>query len=231
MEKDLKRLEDECINNVEDAFNNFLLVDLTEAGEVEDLIGDLDWYLFWLSHASEINWRINYIIENGGDNKLLKRAVILKRVIDENIIKYASTDTVRKDLRLGGKIARDKIIPINVNEGRVELFLGLFHSVLLNEGLTDSSFHDFTTNFIEGDIHIPINWIGKQNALLGLVKFLNSKKVILQKNRTLTSLIVNNFTINGKSINQRSVEVGLSSVDDSQGKFSNFQKLVDFLQQ
>lgn len=216
MEDKIKILENNCINGVEDAFNDYLVNDVCETGGVNDLFTKTDVYLFWLENAWEVNRMIDLMVSESTLSPLFKRAIILKRIIDENLVKYGpAIEDIRRDLELYEDERSMSLIELNIHENRIEEFIKFFHKILIDEGLSNSSLNDFTSNFINRDNSAkPINWLGKLSELAGLIKYLTDKGIFkLPPNKTKSVLIKEHFRINNNIINSGSLRVTLSTAE------------------
>lgn len=226
--KELEQLEKDCITNSDSAFNRFLLMDVSEVGYADGLFTELDYYLFWLTKAQEINFILNDLIGSAANQELMIKAIVIKRVVDANLIKHGKSEQdILADLGLGEE--RFKIERIELKyEGADRLrFLKELHAQLKKDGYIECTLNHFSTNFNQSGDFKRINWIGKQKQLLGLFKFFLNKKIILLRNRVPSHVVADHFTVNGENIKPKSVGVTFSNVSDDEYEYPAYNAIIN----
>jgi hypothetical protein len=228
--KKIEQLERDCGKNWELAFDNFLLTDLGDVGKVQELFTETDLYLFWLSMAYEVNELLNELLENERRDEAL-RLIRLKRIVDSNLLKLKDETEINKDLEFDKLVLKNCHIELNCGENQKKSLLENLYALLIDDGFIDGNKEVFFLRFEKGvESGGKINWLGKQKELLSLIKFLRIKRVIRRKH-TDTRIIVDNFEINGKTINRGSVEATLPTIEDWGKKHQKYLEICRFMPQ
>lgn len=224
--EEIERLENDCIKDWETAFNKYLLMDLSEAGEIE-LITELDTYLFWLMNARSINSILYNLINVSSNDELMLKIITIKRVIDANLIRYGNSEKeILEDLGINEINNKSGIIEIKFQGDDKSTFLKGLYEQLIKDEYIDSDFDVFNSNFYVSSNSKPINWIGSIKLLAGLMKFL-SRKNIISKKRTEAKIICSNFLIKGNVPKYKSIGVTLSDADERDSIYSSYLKLIE----
>jgi len=97
--KTIREFKNSVIENIDFHFNNEIGLDILEAGLVDYIISDYDWYFYWMDKAKELKEFMDRLIEfhyiqkfekknEDAANKIwnfLRECVEIKRVIDKNL--------------------------------------------------------------------------------------------------------------------------------------------------
>jgi hypothetical protein len=184
----IDNLRKRAISNIKSSFIDFVLIDILECGQVEYLIADDDWLLYWQDVSSEVKSVIDDIIENESSIppeeylKVLKECIEIKIVADERITKnelYVPEDAYEY---LGIEIDRPKrtdIIHIACEDSKKSEIIILLHKQLSKEGYIDCTRDNFISHFVaESSQAEKIQWLGRQKDLVALFNNLINEGIL-----------------------------------------------------
>lgn len=226
LNKKIEQLERDCGKDWELAFDNFLLADLKDVGQVQELFTETDLYLFWLSIAYEVNECLNVTIDtNNRDNAL--RLIRLKRIVDGNLLKLKDEVEVMKDLEFELSNLPSNLIELNCEEDKKNSLLHNLYTLLVKDGfISRDKETEFNSRFIGGQSLNKINWLGSQKELLSFAKFLGNKKIIIVVGTTITKILIEHFEVTGKPLKKGSVGATLPNVEDWEKEHPEYLELI-----
>ena len=212
-ESTIQDLTDKYIDNVEVNFNLYLLNDISDAGEIDQLFDKESWYLYYLTGAWDLHGIMNLLLGDPEENReLLLKAINIKRVVDKELIKHANEDyeLIYKDLAFNNQ--HSKVIELNHEKIKeTQEFLDNLFTALKNKNWIDSDVDQFKSNFVESNNQVYINWTSTRVFLAGTIKYLAQKQYINFQDRPV-DLMSKHFRLKNKLANRKSLEVTYSQV-------------------
>ncbi len=231
LERKYKRLKD----NIEDNFgywlDNYIANDISEAGEVDYLITEIDEYYFCLQLEQELKWCIDDLI-NSDNKELLIKFVGLKRILNKKMInnKYYNDEDINEIYGIVNEnITIHNYIKLNSTIEKIENVTELLHKELLKTGFIECTFKEFNLLFNDSKNHNKILWLGRQIDLLGLIFQLEKKSILSKDNLTKSKIAFRYFKSKKGIFNKRSLEVKSSDVVEEEYKYQLIIDIIDKL--
>ncbi len=223
----LETLKDKCIDKVEENFNLYLLNDLSEAGEVNQLFDSYNWYLYYLECAWDLNALINELLKNKNAQELLLKSIKLKRIIDERLLFFGDkkNDIIEADLGFDSSQNISQVISFTDKINDIELFAEKLFNALIEKKWIKSTFEEFTSNFFNSENQTPIVWIAAQYKLIAWFKYMVDEKYFLLNDKNVSKVIKYHFRINNAQtkLNLQSIKSTYSSeIDNLNSNIFNF---------
>ena len=218
----LEQLKEKVVSKRDYHFREFILEDIFDAGEVDYIVGDNEWYLYWMSRANDIKGLLDYMISKynsklKGHDKLLNDCMEIKLIIDKNLKEnpYYIEEEVLADMGVeveGEPLHNYLNIP---NEEKKEVLVTSLLNALSNKGYIKNNQPDFIKHFnpYSGNLS-KIQWYGTEVQITALFLYLVKKGVIDRSYEYRIPSTIPNHFINkkGKDFNDRQLRVSLSRV-------------------
>ena len=224
-----KALKDKIIDNFDYWLDNYIAIDVYEAGQVDYLITKIDEYYFCLELEQELKFCIDDLI--GLDkNQLLIKFIGLKRIVNEKIIKnkYYNEEDINEIYGIVNEnITIHNYIKLNSTIEQIENITELLHKELLKTGFIECKLKEFNLLFNDSKNHNKILWLGRQIDLLGLIFQLEKKSILSKDNLTKSKIAFRYFKSKKGDFNKRSLEVKSSDVVDEEYKYQPIIEIVN----
>lgn len=223
IKKELDLLTEMAISNVDFHFHNYVLEDILECGQVEYIIDNQSWLLYWVDISERLNNLMNKLIIdylNGVKDHYsdLQECTRIKTIIDKKLIENPEFDTNEVFDFLGFELNKNqnsKLINVaGSNESKSSIINNLYH-LLSDKGYIEIEINEFNLHFKDSSDSLhKIKWLGTEVQLVGLFNKLIEKKVIprfYQFNylKLITYHFVNK---NGKAFNEKQLSVSRSKL-------------------
>jgi len=217
--------KDFIIENPDNHFQEYLVMDMLEAGEVY-LIDDYSWYIHWLDVLRDFSMFMDNLIQdhyNGHKEyrDYIKECVQLKQILDKKLIENPHFNLEEVEAEMRGEFYDDKeeekqdYITIRGDKEKSEKIGELLYNLLSNKGFIDISFETFSKHFTvySGNIE-KIKWCGTEVQITALFLNLVYKGIIDRSYEYRIPSTIPKHFINkwGKEYNDRQLRVSLSRV-------------------
>ena len=224
-------LRNKVVDNFEQSLDEYIATDISEAGEVDYLITEIDEYYFCVTLEQELKFLIDDLI-NTSEKELLIKFTGLKRILNERLIsnKYFNDDDFyNENLESTTSILSYIKLHPNIHNSK-SLLQSLFDSLTKDEYINCSK-NDFIKLFNESNNRDKVVWLKTINEILGLLNQLKITKVISSTNPSISKLAFNFFKTSNSDFNIRSLEVKQSDINQENVslKYQNLTEIVNNL--
>lgn len=196
------KLKDKIIDNFDYWLNNYIAIDISEAGEVDYLITDIDEYYFYLELEQELKFCIDDIVDSN-DNELLIKFIELKRILNTKILdnkhfKQEDLDEIYSDID-AIEIPNYTNIRLHSNLKNPKIIIDEIYKGLFNEEYIFCELNEFSSHFFNFEKSKSIEWQSSATNLLGLIHLMNKFKIISNHNHSNSKIAIKHFkSIKGK---------------------------------
>jgi len=233
IKKKIELLTEMVITKVDYHFHECVLEDILDCGQVEYLIDEVSWQLYWLDVAHSLNDLMNELISYWFDVKkdfrdYLLECVKIKTIVDEKLKKFDKNEVFED---LGYEINREvsnKNFVVRVTNDEMTVFIQNLYKQLYTNSLIDIDFEEFIPHFDKyTSSQTKIKWFGTEIELVSLFNILINKGVFKQPHKSnYLKMITHHFlNKNGKTLNNRQLSV-------SQSKLYNeklYQRIINII--
>jgi len=230
--KEYKKLKMKIVDKFDYWLDNYIMIDISEAGEVDYLITEIDEYYFCLSLESELKFIIDDLISN--DNKeLLIQFIGLKRVLNYRIVKNKNYD--KKDFfelyEIKSEMDKERFnyIKLNTNVIKSKLLINELFKKLVSQQFIECNATDFKNLFCESKNRVQIIWLKRQVDLLGLIFLLDRKNILSKNNWTKSQIAIFFFKNKKGDYRKRSLEVSSTKAMKEDDSYPEISKIVNSL--
>jgi hypothetical protein len=186
IKKELELLNEMAVTKVDFHFHNNVLEDILECGQVEYLIDNVSWVLYWADVSEKINYLMNSLIvgyQNGHKSyyPYLMECTRIKSIIDKKLIDNPAYNEVEVKELLGFDVNRNQhdnhLNVLGQNENRL-IIIDKLHKLLINSGLIDIELSDFLSHFkVHSQPLAKIKWLGTEIQIVGMFTKLIEKAI------------------------------------------------------
>ena len=86
----LEGLKEKIVTKREFHFREFVLLDIFDVGKIDYIVGDFDWYLYWIDLAKDVKELLDYmipeyVIEEKEHDRLLNEIMEMKLIVDKKL--------------------------------------------------------------------------------------------------------------------------------------------------
>ncbi|GAA3579703.1 hypothetical protein [Snuella lapsa] len=224
-------LKEKIVDNFDYWLDSYIAIDISEAGEVDYLISDIDEYYFCISLEEELKFIIDALIDTS-ERELLIKFVGLKRALNRLLLAnphYNEEDFYNDDSESTKSIS--PFIKLHPNIKNKEKTLNTLYQELKSGEYIDCTKMEFFSIFEMSNSQKKVVWLRRQIDLLGLINCLEIKKIISYDNLTKAKLAFTYFKAKNKDFPLRSLEVTstktLSNDDKYKGIIDIVSKLIE----
>lgn len=218
IEEQIALLKAKAIDKVDYYFNEFVLEDVYDIGGIDYLIGEDDWYNYYVDLCRDINSIINELIDLQINSKtkknLLHQCISLKVIIDNKILSNPNynRDGANFDIfdfeRI--KINIDKkenpYIELSGDKSQTEIIIQKLWKELTIGRFINCSFEEFANHFKPNSFDISlIYWHGTEAQMAKLFELLFKEDIIAKRHEINKYVVITEHFINkkNKSFNNR----------------------------
>ena len=246
IKSEIERFRKMVVDEVEEYFRDYVVMDMLEAGEANYLIDDLSWYLHWLSITRDLTRFMNQIIGEHYEGKkeyrqYLDECVKFRQIVDKELMSNPHFNPEEVSVEMEGGIyeghkkdEKQDFINVLGDQSKRESKLSTLHRELSSKGLIDITLEDFSIHFnsYNGDRE-KIKWFGTEVQITALFVNLVYKGVIDRSYEyRIPSTIPNHFNNKKEQeFKDRQLRVALSRVrsGDVDHLISDIVELVESL--
>ena len=251
IKKEISYYREAAIDNVEYHINDHFAEDIIDAGMVDYIISDYDYYFYWMDKAKYLSDLMNRLIYDhhiqnfekknedvaGKIYEYLIECVDIKRVIDKNLRDSRDFNEQEVEEWMGLEVKKElksDFIPIMGNENIQKTISSELFKLLQSKGFINIESGNFERHFkpVSGNLS-KIQWLGTEIEIVALIHLMVTKNIIpksQQKNKA--KIIANHFENKfGKEFRERQLGVVLSKVnnDEIQHQFEDMIEIVEEL--
>jgi len=223
----IERFRKITIDEVQDNFQDYIALDMVDAGEANYLIDDLSWYLYWLDVVKEITDFMNYlIVEHHAGKKhyrdYLLECIKFRQIVDKELMNNPHFNSEEVAVEMGGEIYSPKtesveqdFIHILGDDSKREMLIGNLFKELNVKGFIDVAFDEFAKHFLSSTDETPkIRWYGTEVQITSLFLNLVYQGIIDRSYEYRIPSTIPKHFINkkGNEFNDRQLRVSLSRV-------------------
>jgi len=236
IKKRIAKLKKECIEDVDNAFNEYILMDYYDAGlqSLDYIIDDDSYYGFWLHKAFSINRLLPEIADIEDEDlmdSLFLDLISIKKVVDRKLLDLKDLDTIYHDLGIDKKTQHR--IEFNTQKLDKDKVINILHTGLTDEGLIQTVLPEFTPHFVHCQEDLkPIIWHGTVVQLVALFSRLYDKRLLTSsKSNSVEQIILNHFIQqNNKPFNQGSIRVNKTNLSTQDDAYPEINKIIGSLE-
>jgi len=187
-ESQIAELRKKAIEDIENSFIEYIKNDILDCGQVEYLIGEEDWSLFWQDISLECKRLIDRLIfvrdelDINDFNSLMNQCIQIKIATDKEIheIEEENLDQVLVDMGLSKPKERYlNYIHLSGSEDRRKAIIENLYNRLHHNGLIDPDNNRFNSLFEYSEFEKQkIQWHGTEKQIVGLFSMLLDKRII-----------------------------------------------------
>jgi hypothetical protein len=231
-EKKYKTLKKKIKTDFNYWLDNYIMIDISEAGQVDYLITDIDEYYFCQELESELTFCINNLIEKN-KRELLIKFTELKRINNKRIISnsFYNEDDINEIYGITNSSSKT-IHPFICLHSRIkdsESLLRKLYDNLIQKGFLECNEGTFTSLFKKTESITKVVWYGRLIDILGLINYFKINKIISGDNLSNPKIAFNYFKTPSEDFKLRSLEVKNSYINQSDN-ISKYQLIIDIIE-
>jgi len=247
-EKQIALIKEKAIDNVDKHFNEFIINDINIEGVIEYLIGEDDWYNYYVNLCRDINDLIydivNSEINDEKKHEILFQCVAIKRIIDKNILSNPTynEDTVKFDIfdfdikkfreEIKNKDKENQYIEVLGNKEEITNTIKKLYGELYNIGFLNCSFDEFANHFKPNSFDINLTkWHSTESRIVALFDLLIKEKIISPKYKDNKYQTISQHFINkhGKLFKPKQLSIVTSKREFTKEEYKEINLIVDNL--
>jgi hypothetical protein len=225
IESEIKRFRDIIVENRDDHFQEYIVMDMLDAGEPY-LIDDLNWYYHWLDVLRDLSQLMDNLIQEHYDGhkeyiSYIKECVQLKQILDKDLLEnpnYNPDEVVaemRGELFIEDQEERQDFIRIRVETDKSQKIIKSLYNQLNNKGFINPSLNEFTEHFNPSSkSRENIQWYGTEVQITALFLNLVYHGIIDRsyEYRIPSTISIHFINKKGKAFSDHQLRVSLSRV-------------------
>lgn len=229
LDKKYKKLKEKIVDNFDYWLDNYIAIDISEAGKVDYIINEIDEYYFCLELEQELKFIIDELIYSS-NKELLIKYVNLKRILNNKIInnKYYKQEDLNNiyDIENKDDVAQ-YYIRLKSNIKNINKIKKALYNYLINERYIECPLKEFQELFVPSNKNKQIIWLGRQIDLLGLIYLLEKKNIVSLNNFTKAKFALTYFKSTKGQYKLRSLEVKSSEIITEEYKYQGITEFIN----
>jgi hypothetical protein len=221
--KELDLYKEMVITKVDYHFNEYVLTDILDCGQIEYLIDEQSWFLYWLDVAEQLNSTLDLMISEYQDGKkglrpMLNEYVSLKTIVDKKILDNSEFNKAEVFEYLGFELEKDQLnrnFSVVGSEDKKQKIIKRMHEKLSEYGKIDETLSDFRSHFIRSSSpNKKIKWLGTEIELVAFFNRLISKGIVSKAHQYnyLKTITIHFINKNDNAFKERQLGVSKSKI-------------------